>query len=181
MKTLNKIVVLALLFTLLAGFNPRHENPSENAWIKEIVKKLDVTEYFLTLDRENNLIITGYFLNTTHFEDQKLVSVGNYDVFIAKYSSEGKLLWVNQSGGSEADFVKMMKLDDNNAVYITGCFSGVAFFGDYIARSKGRSDVFTAKYASDGKLQWVKSLGAEIICEPNSHKRRAYVQKYLHN
>jgi len=136
-----------------------------------------VNEYYWALDTEEYLYVTGYFSNTANFGEQNLTSAGNFDIFIAKYTRDGKMVWLKQIGGSNPDIVKFIKIDSNNCIYITGYFTGISFFEQYTARSRGRSDIFTAKYTSTGELQWVKSEGAEIICEPSPKKRKAIIQK----
>jgi hypothetical protein len=176
MELLSRILLFScLILTSPAKTNP--ELPTENVWIKSIVQKLSVADCYWALDNNGDLCLTGYFLNSATFENQKLVAVGKFDVFVAKYSKTGELLWVKQAGGSEPDFVKLIKIDANNNIYITGYFTSISFFENYIAHSKGRTDVFTAKYSPTGELIWVKSKGAEIICEPNPVKRKALLQK----
>lgn len=170
--------ILVISCLLLTGpFKTNPELPTENAWIKTIVQSLDVADCYWAMDTNGDLCLTGYFLNNTTIENQKLVAVGKFDVFVAKYSKNGKLLWVKQAGGSEPDFVKLIKIDSANNIFITGYFTGISFFGNFIAHSRGRTDVFTAKYSAAGELIWVKSQGAEIICEPNPLKRKALLQK----
>lgn len=172
-----KKIPLTILVIFSASAYAGPETPTDNSWIKTIIQKLDVADYYYALDYDGNLCITGYFMNTTYFDSVKLVSIGNFDVFVAKYSNKSELLWVKQVGGSDPDFVKVIKIDSDNNIFITGYFTGISFFENYIAYARGSKDVYTAKYGSDGELLWVKSQGAEIICEPNPVKRKLLVQK----
>lgn len=49
-------------------------------------------------------------------------------------------------------------LDSNNNLYVTGYFSGRAFFGTTTLVSQSSSDVFVAKYNASGTLLWVKQV-----------------------
>jgi hypothetical protein len=174
-------IIISAVISFFAWKNSTPVRPAETNWIKSIVQKLEVSEYFWALDSKEDLYVTGYFSDTAQFGNQKIVSIGNQDIFIAKFSKEGNLLWVKQAGGKEADIVKYIKVDSNDNLYITGYFTGSSYFDKYVAKSQGRTDIFSAKYTPTGELQWVKSEGAEIICEPNAKKRHALFQKYNHS
>src|SRR5262250_651541 len=45
-------------------------------------------------DRAGNQYVTGSFSLTAHFGSQTLTSQGGADMFLAKYGSSGKLLWI---------------------------------------------------------------------------------------
>ncbi|NJK95965.1 MAG: hypothetical protein HC905_14550 [Bacteroidales bacterium] len=177
MLFLKSLLISATLLNFSPFLKVEITPSSDNTWIKNILKQLDVTDVYWAIDKDENLCLTGYFMNSAMFGDVKLVSLGKFDVFVAKYSRNGDLLWIKQAGGSEPDLVKLIKTDSNNNIYITGYFTGISFFEDYIAHSKGRTDIFTAKYSAEGKLLWVKSEGAEIICEPNPVKRKEILRK----
>lgn len=177
---MNWKAIMLMLFVLIVSASFQSENPnnnSESAWIKDIVNRLDVTEYFLTTDKFNDLYITGYFISKADFGSRELVSVGNYDIFLAKYSHTGQLLWLKQAGGDQADLAKVIQTDNLGNVYVTGYISGLALFDSYIVKSKGTFDIFTAKYNGDGDLQWIKCEGAQIVCEPNDIKRNKLIAK----
>jgi len=174
MKRLLKLFIFSLMIVLLSSFVLPKDKPDEASWIKNIVENLDVTEYFMTTDQDQNLVITGFFINTAQFGNKKIVAMGNYDIFIAKYSREGKLLWLQQAGSDQLDIAQVVRTDNIGNIYITGYISGVALFNEYIVRPTGLYNIFTAKYNPEGKLQWVKCKGAEVICKSNSSKRNKY-------
>lgn len=171
MNRLKRLFISSLMVFLLSSFIIQTEKPDDTSWVKNIVDKLDVTDYFITTDIEQNLIITGFFINTAQFGNKKIVAMGNYDIFIAKYSRDGKLLWLQQAGSDQLDIAQVVKTDNVGNIYITGYISGVALFNEYVVRPTGLYNIFTAKYNPEGKLQWVKCKGAEVVCETNKSKR----------
>ncbi|MDP4209647.1 MAG: hypothetical protein Q8928_12610 [Bacteroidota bacterium] len=176
MKRIVNLVAICAVVLLFSGMAP--ENSSTNsAWIKAIVNKLEVSDYFLTTDVEGNLVITGNFINQATFQDKTLHAVGNFDIFVAKYTPGGTLLWVQQGGGSEYDMANVIRTDNIGNIYITGYITGISFFGDYIIKAKGKHNVFTGKYNKDGKLQWIQADGAEIYYEINPKKREKLLSK----
>lgn len=168
-----RTICIFLVYSFLLGYsNPIMAGDPDSEWIKHIVEKLDVGDYFFTVDVDGNLIVTGCFINKSVFGNKSLVSVGNYDIFIAKYNKQGDLLWLQQAGGQDFDMANVVKTDTVGNVYITGYFTGGCFFDNYIVKSKAQRNAFTAKYSKDGKFQWVKAEGAEIYGEVRSVKRK---------
>ncbi len=98
-----------------------------------------------------------------------LTSSGSFDVFIAKYNTNGILQWGTKIGGTNADFGVSICADVSN-IYVTGYFSETVTL--YSASgllaptiplmsltSSGASDVFIAKYNTNGQLQWGTQIG----------------------
>lgn len=160
---LRSMVLLLSMFGMSSfSFTNNGNIDTESAWIKDIVSNLDVADYYLTTDQQGNLVITGYFISSAHFGTQELAAMGNYDIFVAKYSPDGLLLWLKQIGSDKLDVSRIIKVDANDNIYVTGCISGIALFDEYIVSPKGSHDIFTVKYSPEGEMQWVKCEGAEI-------------------
>src|SRR6266542_3450533 len=138
----NKYTLLSLLIMLAvlwASFsNPSDGKGNDVSWIKKIVEGLDVGDYFLTTDNDGNLLITGCFINKSVFGYKALESIGNYDIFVVKYSSSGELLWVQQAGGRDFDTGKNISTDKLGNVFITGYFTGACFFDTYVVKSRAQ-------------------------------------------
>lgn len=166
------IISVFLIASVLLFSQPIVAGDKDSEWIKHIVEKLDVGDYFFTIDLDGNLLVTGCFINKSVFGNKSLVSVGNYDIFVAKYNRQGDLLWLQQAGGQDFDMANVIKTDTVGNVYVTGYFTGGCFFDNYIVKSKAQRNTFTAKYSKDGKFQWVKAEGAEIYGEVRSVKRK---------
>lgn len=114
-------------------------------------------------DSQGNVIITGIFEGTAQFGTQSLTSAGSNDIFVAKYDSEGNLLWAVKAGGTQLDWAKAICTDKNDNIIITGQFSGTATFGTSTTLTAGSTDIFTAKYNSSGVLQWAKKEGGSSV------------------
>jgi Beta-propeller repeat len=115
----------------------------------------------IILDANGNIYITGYFYGTATFGTSTLTSVGSSDIFIAKYSSNGDLIWIVKAGGVNQDVGVSLALDTNNNLFILGTFQGTANFESSNIISAGSNDVFLAKYNNNGNLQWVKRAGSD--------------------
>jgi len=99
----------------------------------------------LTTDALNNVYLAGQFSDSLMFEDSILTSNGDYDAFIAKYSSDGQLVWTKEFGGIGFDSVTDIQSSLNNSLVIGGQFSDNVLFGETLLSSKGNRDVFHAK------------------------------------
>ncbi len=118
----------------------------------------------LAVDPDGNILITGRFVGEARFDTLKIVSFGERDIFLAKYNSDGRILWLAQSGSDQGNKYHVeqandVKVDETGNSIVTGTFTGKCRFGNQTVTSNGKSDCFIAKYSPEGKLRWVKQLG----------------------
>ncbi len=114
----------------------------------------------IAVDNDGNIIIIGSFQGNATFGSLQLNSSGSDDIFLVKLDPLGNVLWAVSAGGLLFDEGSAVTTDNNNNIIITGSFSGDAFFGSLLLTSSGSSDVFTAKYSSDGIALWAKKGGS---------------------
>ena len=75
------------------------------------------------------IALTGYFTGTANFGSGMLKSVGDADIYIARYSAVGAPLWSHSAGGSMYDIGNRVALDATGNVVVVGSFQGSADFG----------------------------------------------------
>jgi hypothetical protein len=109
----------------------------------------------IAVDNTGNVYITGSFLGTAKFGSTNLTSVGDADLFLAKYNDSGDLQWAWQAGGVGRDHSADVAVDLAGNIYITGTFSETATFGSTNLTTAG-GNVFIAKLNSSGTLIWVR-------------------------
>jgi hypothetical protein len=99
----------------------------------------------VALDSSGNVLVTGTFWGTIDFGGQKLSSncIGGMDLFVAKYSTDGELLWVDRQGGTVENRGNGITVDSNDNVLVTGFF-------------QNPDDIILAKYSPDGVLLWLE-------------------------
>lgn len=110
------------------------------------------------VDVAGNVIVTGYFSGLIKF-DETYTGRGSDDIFIAKFDSDGNILWVKTAGGPNDDIAIGVAADNEGNIFVAGSFDSVAFFDNVLLTSNGKKDVFIAKYNSAGDLIWVKRAG----------------------
>ncbi len=152
---------------LLATIITSYTNAQEYVW----AKSMNGTEYIfsscIAVDNSGNIYVTGNFYGTVDFDPSEdysnLTSVGDDDIFIAKYNSTGTHLWSQRIGGSQEDIGLSLAVDNSGAVYVTGHFGGTVDFdssnNDANLVSAGGTDIFIAKYDVSGNYIWANRMG----------------------
>ncbi len=120
------------------------------------------TAYGMSVDKKDNVYITGYIGDIGIFGKDTVRSYGDFDIYFAKYSNQGTCIWGRNAGSDSSDVGQSISADDNCNVYITGQFRKTATFGKYQITSQGKSDVYIAKYDSAGNSLWVRSAGGSL-------------------
>jgi hypothetical protein len=141
-------------------------DPNGNVlWATSAVGNEDDRGQGIANDASGNVYITGWFKSSSlSFGAITLANAdttGNsWDIFIAKYDSNGALLWAKSEGGLSADFANDISTDSTGNVYVTGTYYGLTCtFGiTTLTNPQGNQpDLFIVKYASDGSVLWATS------------------------
>lgn len=155
MRTITNFVFALKLLILLSS--PLLAADGEWSLANRFKEKLGVDNLYVTLDSENNIVVTGFFSDSIRVGDKLLVSEGIVDLFLAKYDKNERLVWLRHAGGSNIDFTKYVSTDMKDNIYIQGLYRGKARFCHVEIDSKGTYDYFTAKFNFAGELEWVKT------------------------
>lgn len=123
----------------------------------------------IAADASGNVYITGHFGNTVDFDPgtgtASLTATGTFDIFLAKYNSNGGYEWAINMGGPAVDFGRAVAVDASGNVIIGGYYMISADFDPgtgttTLTSRNGSPDGYLAKYTSSGSLLWAKSLGS---------------------
>ena len=82
---------------------------------------------------------------------------GQRDVYLARYSPDGELLWSNQTGGPQNDSPLGVSVAPDGSVYAGGVTDG-----DYASPNRGSADAWLARYDAAGNELWRKQFGADL-------------------
>ncbi|UOQ52232.1 T9SS type A sorting domain-containing protein [Hymenobacter cellulosivorans] len=110
-------------------------------------------------DAAGNLYLAGTFSGTAHASGTTIVSSGDYDAFLLKYSPQGAVEWLRTSGGTGLDRWSDLSLDAQGNAYVTGSFASTATIGSTSLTSAGGSDVAVACYSPQGQVRWAQRAG----------------------
>lgn len=141
-------------------------DPSGNVlWAKSVGGSDDETSLSLSLDMNDQLLVTGTFgsasvtIGTTSLTNSG--PVGKKDIFVAKYSSSGNPMWAKKFGGADDDMAIAAEYDSYQNIIIAGDFASPAItFGATVLNNTGPSgtyDLFVTKLDSLGNTLWAKT------------------------
>jgi hypothetical protein len=115
-------------------------------------------------DASGNVYITGMFSGTVAFGSHTLVSPnGYYDMFLAKYDTDGNVVWAKNAGSDYDEVGWGLEIDNQGKIYVAGEFNAYSIFDNVALTTTGNSDVFVACYDQNGSLQWAKGAGGSLI------------------
>ena len=127
----------------------------------------------IIFDEEGNAFLTGYYVG-----DMKL---GNFllksnsedqirNIFVIKYSKDGDILWArNAIGNKSATGFSIIDNVDKD-IFVAGSFSGnIVFANGAVALNcqEGFTDIFLARYSSDGQFKWAVKAGLDTYPQEN--------------
>ncbi|OYU94282.1 MAG: hypothetical protein CFE21_16995 [Bacteroidetes bacterium B1(2017)] len=113
----------------------------------------------VAVDASGNVYVSGTIKGNSNFGLNQVLAVGN-DIFLAKYSSTGDLIWLRTAGGTGDEASSSVVLDAAGNPIIAGSFQGTSTFGTTSVTSAGSDDGFIAKYDASGAFVWVKTFGS---------------------
>jgi len=124
----------------------------------------------VAVDSQNNIIVAGYFSGTLDFGGVALTAYDPYqmffpDMFVAKYSPSGSLLWVRQFGGAFGDLGTSVAVDGSDNVVMLGRLqsANVNFGGGIILSAPGTSSLALVKLSPSGTTLWAKAYGTGSV------------------
>ncbi len=162
------------LFTLNAGQNDLTRDagllgaPPGFGWAVGVGSTSGDFGNAVATDSSGNVYVTGSFSGTVDFDPgprtYNLTSAGNSDVFVAKYSAAGALVWARAMGGASSDYGQGIAVGADGSVYTTGYFQGTADFdpgsGTYnLTSAPSSSYIFVSKLDASGNFVWARTMG----------------------
>lgn len=121
-------------------------------------------------DSAGNLVIAGTFRGTADIDPgtapADFTSLGESDIFIARYTPAGALYAARQLGGTRALTLTQdsLGIDESDNIFLTGTFRGVVdvdltFGVRNLSSQQNSADVFVASYTRNDVLRWSFSIG----------------------
>jgi hypothetical protein len=119
-------------------------------------------------DKQGNIYVVGWFESETISFGKITLKNHNYtagkdsvrynsDMWVAKFSPNGKCVWAKNAGGLDGNGqYSTIALDKQNNVIISGIAGGEMNFDDGTKLTSDMSGMFVAKYTNNGKLLWAK-------------------------
>ncbi|MBL8727873.1 MAG: hypothetical protein JNM25_05550 [Planctomycetes bacterium] len=137
----------------------RAGGPSRGDWANAVAAGTDGT-----------FVVGGFFHGLAALDggpvNSGLQSAGDDDAFLARYATDGTMLWSRCAGGLLHDEVQGVALLPDGSILATGSFAAQAIFGEapgattlLVQGSLASADGFVARYDAAGTLIWVRQFG----------------------
>jgi hypothetical protein len=131
------------------GFLTKIDSSGNILWSRQFGTPEEEDIQWCSIDKSANVYITGSTAG-----DLGAKNAGKEDIFIAKYDSDGKMLWTKQFGTEGSDVARGVFSDNRGNIYITGNTEGKLGQATY-----GKADCFIMKIDSNGNLLFTKQFG----------------------
>lgn len=173
-------------------FIAKYDNNGNFIWVKTINSSTNsIYAEKILYDNNNSIIVTGKFSGTTVFGEgmlqTTLVATGSNDVFIASYSLDGDLNWVNQGESSNWCEINGLEIDQNGNIFIVGVFNGSINFDTFNllgSGGAGSTNPYIVKFDNSGNIINAVSYSAsndvrftDLACDLSDNS--IYITGYL--
>jgi hypothetical protein len=139
----------------------KYDLNGDHKWSKRFGGQFDEHAGGIAVDPAGNVTITGAFRKQISFgggDDH--VSLGEDDIYVARFDTSGKLAWAHTYGAERDDAGSGVAADAAGNTILTGWFQNAIDFGIGPVRSKNHNkDVFVLKLDARGTLTWFQTWG----------------------
>lgn len=147
------------------GYLMKLDNTGAFNWFKQL-GTIGARESALSVQTSTtgNVYVGGCFSGSLDFNPgatpYNLTSNGLNDGYVAKYSSNGNIVWANAYGGINQDVVGSISIDNSENAYVGGSFSGTVNFdpGSTNFTLNSNSSAFILKTNTSGNFLFVEEL-----------------------
>ncbi len=105
----------------------------------------------LSLDKNGNIYVCG-IVGGNWGEP----NIENMDAFLAKFNTNGKLLWKKTYGTDNFDVATSLQVDKDGFIYVGGSTGG-----ELGGSQAGQGDAYIAKFDSLGNKIWIRQFGRD--------------------
>ena len=134
---------------------------------------LNDSAFATVTDQSGNVYVAGEFRGSAFFGGTQYSAQGLSDIFIAKYSPDGTLVYVRTAGGPSVDRATALAVDSAQNVYLTGYFTTSVAFANLPSSGVGsvnlphannsvdpdRHEWFIARLQANGDWSWARQIG----------------------
>jgi hypothetical protein len=145
-----------------SGFLVKYTEQNGFLWAKSLGGAING----VAVDYQNNIFVTGSFAGVVDFGGLTLSSAldpsgrPGADIFVAKYSASGGLLWAKKFGGVLNDEGIAIAVNGNGDAFVASQYASVIDFGTVPLSNAGSLDMAIVKLSgATGTTQWATRWG----------------------
>jgi hypothetical protein len=122
----------------------------------------------ILVDKNNNIICTGHTESLDFpvtIGAYQVQNNGNENIFIAKFTDDGDIIWSTYFGGEQSDYSFSISIDESDDFVITGSTRSKNFpvtKNSLLDTLKGQANAYITIFNPDCKLIWSSYLGGSI-------------------
>ena len=145
------------------GFVAKFTQKKELQWLINIENASSATHHLLT-DDSSNVYFIGKIQGKIIFNEKNILNALTGDIFVAKYTSDGKLKWVKKYVGSSDDGTFKPKIDGEGNLYIIGKYqNSMEVEGRQVLKATGQNpEPYILKLDRNGNYIWAKSFNENL-------------------
>ncbi|MGV2829409.1 SBBP repeat-containing protein [Myxosarcina sp. GI1(2024)] len=138
----------------------KYDRDGNQLWLEQLSTSGSESATEIVTDREGNLYLVGVTNG-----DLAPDNAGSFDVWVAKYDSEGNQLWVEQFGNELVDLSYSIDIDGDGNVYLTG-HSGEIVSEEGEPGLLGQTlQPWITKYDTNGNRLWFQEFESSDLTE----------------
>ncbi len=135
-------------------------------------------------DQAGNVWICGFFGGLLTIGDTTLAALGDTDLFLAKYSPEGQLLWALRNGQTADTRATALKVTPEGKAIVGGYFNGNTIIaGTALSANTSDRDAFLSAFDPDGQSLWALKAGGvhddDLVAIETDEQGRIYAAGYF--
>jgi len=145
-------------------FVARYKPDGSLAWAGKVAGSYYGYGYAVAALSDDSGVVSGYFNGSATFgqgEPNETTLASDYydNIFVARYKSDGSLVWARRVAGSYNGYGYAVAALSDDSTVVSGYFTGSAIFGqgepnETILASDYYYNIFIARYRPDGSLEW---------------------------
>lgn len=138
----------------------KYDLNGDHLWSRRFGNAFNDVAGGVAIDPAGNITMVGSFDRSASFgEGDEHTSLGEADIFVARFTPAGKLEWAHTYGAKREDIAMGVATDAAGNTVTTGWFQDSVDFGGTVLTSKGNKDVFALKLSAKGELVWAQRFG----------------------
>ncbi|MCC2546051.1 hypothetical protein LJY25_06310 [Hymenobacter sp. BT175] len=140
----------------------KYSDAGQLQWVNTLTGPGHAQGRGISADAQDNVVVTGEFTGTLQVGNVTLVnpSTTTRDVFVAKYTPGGQLLWARRYGGPGEDYGRGVDCDAQGNLYCSGVFTGaLAVDALGLSSTAGSRDLYLLKLDPGGAATWARQFG----------------------
>ncbi len=140
----------------------KYDTDGNFQWVNTLGGSRDDRCRGLYVDPAGFAYIGGRYRLSTKLDAITLTGQGEEDVFLAKLSQSGNVIWATTFGGLRKDFGEDITGDPAGNLYMTGSYFQQINFPDTTYFALGDEEIFVAKFDNDGNYLWSRTMGSNV-------------------